>query len=244
MQYKPLAFVVISILVVALIYGSFPRSDLFAVIVERGLIDCVPFSNVDEVQCCQTETDDKGIEIKWCTDCVNTSPPSNCGPRYQEAGIGETPPPAGPSVLPEDGVLEQPPRPPPFDPTTPLQGGVLEQPPTFAPGFLERQQDQPPADQGASELSPPATEGTQPATVEEEQSVPVCQEGLEFNEDLGFCVPTECPEGQVLDEQAGVCVLEEPEVAEEPEAAEGPEPESNEPEQSESEDSGTEEENN
>ena len=88
-----MVFVVISVLVVALIYGSFPRSDLFAVKVERGPIDCVPFLNVDEVQCCQTETDDKGIEIKWCTDCANTSPPSNCGPRYQEAGIGETSPP-------------------------------------------------------------------------------------------------------------------------------------------------------
>ena len=45
--------------------------------------------------------------------------------------------------------------------------------------------------------------------------MPVCQEGLEFNEDLGFCVPTECPESQVLDEASGLCVLEEPQVAEE-----------------------------
>jgi hypothetical protein len=43
--------------------------------------------------------------------------------------------------------------------------------------------------------------------------MPVCQEGLEFDEDLGFCVPTECPEGQVLDEETGLCVLEEPDVA-------------------------------
>jgi hypothetical protein len=136
-------------------------------------------------------------------------------------------------------VLEQPPTPAPFDPTAPLQGGVLEQqqtPPTsapgtspgvlqqleqgdftpgFAPGFL-RQQEQSPADQGAAELLPsPATEETQPTTEEVEQAVPVCQEGLEFNEDLGFCVPTDCPEGQVLDEEAGVCVLEESEVEEE-----------------------------
>lgn len=37
-----------------------------------------------------------------------------------------------------------------------------------------------------------------------------------FNEDLGFCVPEYCPEGQVLDEESGICVLEELETAEEP----------------------------
>ena len=91
--------------------------------------------------------------------------------------------------------------------------------PPFVPGFLERQQLQPPADQGATELPPPATtEETQPATVEEAPSAPVCLDGLEFNEDLGFCVPEDCPEGQVLDEESGICVLAEPEVTkEEPE---------------------------
>ena len=52
-------------------------------------------------------------------------------------------------------------------------------------------------------------EQQQPEVTEEEQPIPVCQEGLEFNEDLGFCVPTECPEGQELNEQTGICVLEE-----------------------------------
>jgi hypothetical protein len=83
-----------------------------------------------------------------------------------------------------------------------------------------RQQEQPPppADEGAAELlAPQATEETQPATEELEQAVPVCQESLEFDEDLGFCVPTDCPEGQILDEEADVCVLEEPEVAEQEE---------------------------
>jgi hypothetical protein len=70
--------------------------------------------------------------------------------------------------------------------------GVLEQPPTqgVAPPVTRGQgvlpqdgvlQQSPPADEGATELPPPATEQTQPATVEEEQSVPVCQKGLEFN---------------------------------------------------------------
>jgi hypothetical protein len=44
--------------------------------------------------------------------------------------------------------------------------------------------------------APPATDETQPATVEEEPVPP-------------------CPEGQALDEELGLCVLEEPEAAEE-----------------------------
>jgi hypothetical protein len=48
--------------------------------------------------------------------------------------------------------------------------------------------------------------------------VPVCQEGLEFNDDSGFCVPTDCPEGQEPNEETGICVLEEqPAAADEPE---------------------------
>jgi hypothetical protein len=58
----------------------------------------------------------------------------------------------------------------------------------------------------------------QSEVTEEEQSAPGCQEGQEFNEDLGFCVPTECPEGQELNEQTGLCVLEEqPAADQEPE---------------------------
>lgn len=53
--------------------------------------------------------------------------------------------------------------------------------------------------------------------MEEEQPVPVCQEGLEFNEDLGFCVPTECPEEQILNDETGLCVLDKQEAVEEPE---------------------------
>jgi hypothetical protein len=159
-----------------------------------------------------------------------------------------TPPTTGEGILQEEsGVLEEPPTPPQFDPTAPLQGGVLEQQPTsppsapgaspgvleqleqgegFSTGFLEQQREQPPTEQGAAELSsPPATEGTQPATVEEDKSGPVCQEGLEFNEDLGYCVPTECPEGQVLDEEAGICVPEEPEVVEQEEPEQQSQPE-------------------
>jgi hypothetical protein len=85
----------------------------------------------------------------------------------------------------------------------------------------------PPA--GGEAEQPTVTEEAQPATVEEEQPVPVCQEGLEFNEDLGFCVPENCPEGQVLDEGSGICVLEQPEVAQEQPEVTQEEPEQPEP---------------
>jgi hypothetical protein len=66
-----------------------------------------------------------------------------------------------------------------------------------------------PTDQGAAE--PPATEETQPAAGEEDP------------------VPA-CPEGQVLNEESGLCVLEEPEAIEEPEPAEEAEEQSTEEE--------------
>ena len=101
---------------------------------------------------------------------------------------------------------------------SPSEGGGLQPLTRGQEALLE----QPPADQGIADL-PPATESLQAANVEEEPPVPVCQEGLEFDEDLGFCIPTECPEGQVLDEESGVCVLEEPQVAEEEQQKSEPE---------------------
>jgi hypothetical protein len=195
--------------------------------------------------CCWAETDvndPEKIEIEVCQQCdydPTTRTHSGCGNTYPAPASTPT---TGENIAPGDtGVLEQPPTSSPFDPTAPLQGGVLEQqeqtPPTsapgtspgvlqqleegdfapgFAPGFLRQQEEQPPAGQGAAELPPPpATEEIQPLTEEVEQAAPVCQEGLEFSEDLGFCVPEDCPEGQVLDEETGLCVLEEPEAPQE-----------------------------
>jgi hypothetical protein len=63
------------------------------------------------ILCCQTETDNEGIEIRYCTICDNeVTGPTNCGPRYQESSSPMPPPPGkgGPgNVLPE-GVLEGP----------------------------------------------------------------------------------------------------------------------------------------
>ena len=61
--------------------------------VTKGPIECnlIPDTadpNTGEpglIQCCQTETDSKGVEIKYCTNCDDTVPPSNCGPRFQSA---------------------------------------------------------------------------------------------------------------------------------------------------------------
>jgi hypothetical protein len=224
------------------------------------------------IRCCWRErVPGQILGVTYCQTCtaVRSDPTVwDCKPKEKQA----LPPTAGENIVPgETGVLEQPPTSSPFNPTAPLQGGVLEQqeqtPPTsapgtspgvlqqleegdfapgFAPGFLRQQEEQAPAGQGATELPAPLpTEGTQPDTVEEEQpAVPVCQEGLEFNENLGFCVPTECPEGQVLDEETGVCVLEEPEATEgEEEPEQQTQPEEQDPQQEPSEEEESSEEN-
>jgi hypothetical protein len=233
---KPIIFVVVSILAIVLI--SSPSSTFSAPWDGRSAGSVVCDSTGGQsanglalVECCWHEkvtpgTGDPRFENadyeRYCSECEDggTRGKINCSdPELQF--FTRTP-----GDLPEYGVLEQQPTPPTSGPAAPLQGGVLEQleqgeaTPGFMPGFLQRQQQQPPpTDQGAAELPPPATEETQPATAEEDQPVPVCQEGLEFNEDLGFCVPEDCPDGQVLDEESGICVLEEPETAEEEEPA-------------------------
>ncbi|MPZ07270.1 MAG: hypothetical protein GEU26_12790 [Nitrososphaeraceae archaeon] len=237
---KPMIFVVISVIVVALVYNSSSTSNVFVQgkPVAGGHIDCNLGEIYGTITCCWYEEVVRyGIlTSKYvCQTCTEDG--TNCGPiedwRANKGGDDVTgplekegvlqpltpprsvPPTVGENILQQDlEVLEQ----------TPSQGlpplkqgqGVLPQ-----DGVLE----QAPADQGAAELPPTITEETQPAIVEEEPSAPVCQGGLEFNEDLGFCVPEDCPEGQVLDEESGICVLEEPETAEEEPAQSDPEEE-------------------
>jgi hypothetical protein len=244
---KPLLFVVISLLVVPLIYGP---TSTFSVPNRSNSVNCAGTGGQSAgglalVRCCWQERVAPGtgnpdlggnIEI-YCSECEDggTRGKINCSDpelQYRGAPKGTLPPLEG-------GVLEDPLTPSPSGPAPPIKGGVLEQLEQGSLpelGFSERQQ-QPPADQGVAE-QPPATEGAQPATVEEEPVSP-CPEGQILNEETGLCVLEDCPEGQVLDEESNLCVLEEPEAAEEPEQAE-----SSAPEQPESEDSGTEEENN
>jgi hypothetical protein len=248
---KPLIFVVISVLVVALVHSSYSGFEAFAEPKDPKwdtAESCVYHGEVEGTTCCWGETDildPEGEAIIWCQTCkVVAGGHEECGPVGVDLDRSST----GPLAPLEDGVLEQPPTPPPTGPFVPPQGGVLQQPPVEEGGSqpLTRGQEgvlppagvskQPPAEQGTTE--PPATEGAQPAIVEEEPA-PVCPEGLEFNEDLGFCVPEDCPEGQVLDEESGICVLEQPEAAEEePEQAE---PEEQDQQQSSEEGAGSEE---
>jgi hypothetical protein len=113
MRSKPLVIVVISLLVIALIYSSFSRSDVFAKGVTRGSLDCTSGINGREV-CCQDETGSQGIVIRWCTVCDATSPPSNCSPRFNSGTVPITPPKSNDGGSPkDDGVLPQPPLTPP-----------------------------------------------------------------------------------------------------------------------------------
>ena len=49
--------------------------------VTRGPVTCESVEGLGFVTCCQTETGSDGIEIKYCTTCDDTNPPSNCTPR-------------------------------------------------------------------------------------------------------------------------------------------------------------------
>jgi len=100
--------VVISLLVIALIFSSYSRSDVFAKgKVTTGSLDCTSGINGREM-CCQDETGSQGIVIRWCTICDATSPPSNCTPRFNSGSIPITPPKSNDGGSPKDsGVLPQ-----------------------------------------------------------------------------------------------------------------------------------------
>ena len=216
---KPLIFVVISVLVIALLYGPLSAFEVNALPPDPkyesgtcGGITTDKKTGEHNRTCCWTQTKEGSTGVfkpraKYCQTCSADAEGkfTICDKKRIAEVVANEPPtppptePSGPFVLPEEGILQEP-TPPSSDPAAPLQDGVLQQPP---------------ADQGAAIPTQPATEGSQPATVDEEQPVPVCQEGLEFNEDLGFCIPTDCPEGQELNEDTGICVLEEQPAADE-----------------------------
>ena len=144
-----LIFVVISALVVASIYGLYSRSDLAAAPPNytRGPIECETMYVNTKYVCCQTETDTKTkLEIRWCTVCDNTKPPSNCSERYNSYYREEPPtlPEPGPklprgNLLPGNEVLQQlqqtQQQQPPPGPRLPLENAipdekVLQQPAT------------------------------------------------------------------------------------------------------------------
>jgi hypothetical protein len=246
MDSRPVIFVIILYLVFTLVHSfvAISNEDLFSKIRLEHLF-CEMIGPEKET-CCWFEVDDRGTtkfsDDRWlgtyCQTCTGKGTEVELceEPQKCPCTTGPEPPqPTGPIEPLQDGVLEQPPT-PPAGPFVPPQGGVLQQPPpgegggpqplTRGQGVLPQDgglQQQPPADQGAAEL-PPASEGTQPATVEEEPVLP-CPEGQVLDEQTGLCVLEDCPEGQVLDEGSGICVPEEPEAAEEEAAQSQPEEE-------------------
>jgi len=118
---------IIVVLTVSLICSTFSVSNaLGKVKVTRGPVTCDNLSG-GGARCCQTETGNNGIEIEYCTLCLNQNPPSGCGPRHQ----GHDVPPGFPSnnAGPKSGgVLDQ--------PETPTNGGDVSNPNNNR-GFLE-----------------------------------------------------------------------------------------------------------
>jgi hypothetical protein len=164
---------------------------------------------IGQVECCAVDLD---TSTTWCTTCAATNPPSNCGPAEQEypsrpqtpqsGGVLETDPttPSGPAI-PGGGIFQTPSAPlTPDDTVTPKGGGVFNTPQTG--GVFNIQP--PPTDEGAAGAPPPVDESTLPPTEEGTPPPTLTEEPA----------PPVCLEGQVLDEQTGLCVLEEPEVPE------------------------------
>ena len=194
---------VISVLVVALVYSPAASTFyVFAVPPDPGWSDsgsCLAGLPTNDgyptLECCWRERipGSIGLGEKYCQTCTIGPAGTVCSQKELQFFEGRTP---GLAVLPEDGVLEQPPT-PPSGPAAPLQdGGVLQQPPTqgVAPP-LTRGQGVLPQD-GVLQQTP-SDEGTEPP-VEDEATQPPS----ELLED-------DCPEGQILDEETGLCVLVE-----------------------------------
>jgi hypothetical protein len=116
---KRLIIGVVSLLIVALVYSSFPKSYMAFASQSSSInpIKCEVQDNPAFIECCRTSSRGPGdIEIHWCTMCDNTNPPSNCGQRYPE--VVALPPPApspkGPEgALPQGEVQQPTPTPPP-----------------------------------------------------------------------------------------------------------------------------------
>jgi len=81
------AMVVTSFLIAVLTFNLYSIPDVFARKVTKGPIECYGNPNSgahsSDLSCCQNTVDSSGLEIKYCTDCVNgPTGITNCGPRY------------------------------------------------------------------------------------------------------------------------------------------------------------------
>lgn len=249
LYHKPLTFVIITMLVATLVSSPIVTSYVFAVPAhsKMGTGRCNGFaSNGVAYETCCWRDNNTGTIYSPVTSTCQTCKVGAEGNYYdcqqpeiqffQTGGVFQSQP-SGPAIPPGGGVLETEPTAPsgPVVPpgnvgtfeeqaapgdtgSTPNSGGIFNTPQTG--GVFNAL---PPTTEEEEISEPPAT--TEPATAVEDPQVPVCEEGLEFNDDLGFCVPTECPEGQELNEETGICVLEEQPAEQQEQTAEEPEEE-------------------
>ena len=109
-----LAIMSSSLLAAVLIYHSlYSTTNAFSLPLRRGPITCSEYAADPTKQtCCQNEfgTGPKGVPITlhWCTDCTNTRPPSNCGPRYPARDVSNLN--VVPGKLPSDVVQSREPQ--------------------------------------------------------------------------------------------------------------------------------------
>jgi hypothetical protein len=86
-------FLIMSIIVTSIAGLIFSSNVSAKPSVTKGPLEC-NITQMENMMCCQTETGKGGIEIRTCTICDNTVPPSNCTPRFQvEPGLSN---PTGP----------------------------------------------------------------------------------------------------------------------------------------------------
>jgi hypothetical protein len=213
---KPLIFVLITGLVLALVYSPAATTFyVFAAPPASGFLnpDGCNFpsggsgnlKSGDKVACCWREG--PAQDIVKCQTCTWTEGVGYSGCSNPQTMVeGRLP---GLGTLPEDGVLEVPPT-PPSGPAAPLQGGVLEQQPPSQEGAapLTRGQGVLPEEGVLQQEPTDGGTGSTPRTVE-----PPSED--EATQPLTEPVPP-CPEGQVLNEETNLCVLEEQEATEEP----------------------------
>ena len=194
---KPVIFVVISVLGVALIYSSTTFEASAQVDDLDDYVDCGGADEDGWILCCAYDPDS---QTSICDECREGSPGDwEC----RDVPIDSIPT-SDNTVLPGDtGVFEDPTLPtPPI--RTPGQGGlpqdgVLEQPPTqgAAPPPPTRGQGVLPQDEGV--LQQPTDEGAAPRIVE--PPPPTCAPGSVLDPDINECVlenpPELCPDGSI-----------------------------------------------
>jgi hypothetical protein len=93
---KPVILVVISFFALAVFFGLYANSASVVFAAFQPHYICIP-SGGPLIECC-----DEIHGTVWCTTCDNTSPPTNCGPRYP----GSIAPPPSTKTCPENTAVD------------------------------------------------------------------------------------------------------------------------------------------